>query len=147
MGVVARRYAAAAVLAIALGACGDGGGGPPAVNVTGTYNATFFTVTPVGGAAIDVLLAPGGGSLTITLNANLTTSGTLVVPASRQPPSPPPVNINASMAGTYTVAGGVVNFDQAANTFMKDLPFSVQGGTLVGSATFGTNIINVVLSK
>lgn len=103
-------------------ACGGGDDttGPGGLQA-GTYVATTFVVQPAGQAPINVLGA--GGSLSITINANGTTSGALVVPAAVTGGAA----VNESMAGTVTVTQLTVTFQQTADTFVRDLSWSRQG--------------------
>jgi hypothetical protein len=108
--------------------------------VAGQYTATTFTVVESGNT-IDVLAA--GGSLTITLTTSGTTTGQLIVPASVTGGSP----LVASMDGTYTLTNGVVTFSQSADTFVRNMPFTVQGKTLTGSSIFSGATVSVVLTR
>lgn len=88
----------------------------------------------------DVLAA--GGSLTITLTANGTTTGQLFVPAALNGGTP----LTESMDGTFTPSSGVVTFSQAADTFVRDMPFTVLGKSLAGSKDFSGTTITVLLT-
>ena len=107
--------------------------------LAGTYVATTFTLS--GDVAGDVL-AEGGG-LTITLNADGTTAGSLFVPASLSGGE----DFNASMAGTFTLADETVTFTQEADTFVRDVTWTVDGSQLRGSGTFSEVTMTVVLSR
>lgn len=122
---------------LALGACGETTGPE---SVAGQYTATTFTVVESGNTT-DVLAA--GGSLTITLTTSGTTTGQLIVPASVTGGSP----LVASMDGTYTLTNGVVILSQSADTFVRDMPFTVQGKTLTGSSIFSGVTVSVVLTR
>jgi hypothetical protein len=93
-------------------------------DLAGSYSATVFKVTPAGQATIDVLAA--GGSLTITITGNNTTSGTLSIPASLNGGVP----FTASMEGTVTLSGSTVAFQQTADTFVRDLSWTFAGNSL-----------------
>ena len=128
-------------LALALGlaslaACGDD---PVSVELLGDYVAVVFTATPTGQTPIDVLAA--GGSLNIALYSDSTTTGMLVVPASANNG----VALNESMAGTFTRVGNTVTFDQAADTFVRDMDFTISGRAMGGTHDFGNVTITVNL--
>ena len=126
------------ISALAFVACGGSEGdntGPLAL--AGTYNATEFTTTGTSGQTNELA---AGSTLNITLNSNGSTTGHLHLAATSGHPA-----LDRDMAGTWTQSGMTVNFDQSADTFVRDLPFAVvaQGSTwsLVGDGTFsGTNV-------
>jgi hypothetical protein len=111
----------------------------PEATLAGTYVATTFTLS--GDITGDVLAA--GGGLTITLDADGTTDGTLFVPASLNDGE----DFNANMAGTFTVVNGTVTFTQDADTFVRDLTWTVDGSGLGGSGTFSGVTITIVLNR
>jgi hypothetical protein len=115
---VIRRVLAASLLAAA-GACSS----TDASALAGNYVATTFQVTPSGPGTIDVLAQ--GGSLGITIANDNSTSGTLFVPASVAGAA-----FTESMAGTAVQTGNTVRFTQSADTFVRDLTFTVSGATL-----------------
>jgi hypothetical protein len=131
------RHAYFGAWVLLLAACGDATGPE---GVAGSYTATTFT-TVQSGNTTNVLTA--GGSLSINLTADGATTGQLFVPAS--------VNggtaLNASMAGTFTVTNGIVTFTQSADSFVRDMPFTVSGKTLTGSKVFSGTTVNVVLIR
>jgi hypothetical protein len=128
------------LIALALAGCGDDDDptGPPAS--TGAYEATTWTVTE-GGTTTDVLAA--GGSFAITLTSQGTTTGRLFVPAAVTGEG----DFDADLTGTWTQRGAIVEFSHAADTFVRDMPFTVQGATLVGDHTFGGARIRVTLTR
>ena len=73
--------------------------------------------------------------------SNGTTTGTLVVPA----PLNNGVAINESMAGTFTRNGDTVTFDQSADTFVRDMTFTVVGNVMTGSLSSGGETVAVTL--
>lgn len=130
-----RRIPATLAIASMLSACG--GDTPTETNVlAGSYRATTFRVTPSGQAATDVLAQ--SGSLTITIGTDNATSGSLVLPASVTGGTA----LTENMAGTAVRTGNAVQFQQAADTFVRDLTWTVSGNALtvadqaVGSARF-----------
>jgi hypothetical protein len=131
---------AAAVMFLTTACGGDGTG--PADSVTGTYVATVFSVTPTGQAPINVLAA--GGSLGITIAANNSTSGTLSIPASVTGTTA----FTADMAGTALVTSSTVQFQQAADSFVRDLTWSRTGTSLtVVAQTAGSASHTITLTR
>ncbi|MGQ0701709.1 MAG: hypothetical protein ACT4PM_01085 [Gemmatimonadales bacterium] len=93
---------------------------------TGTYAASLiFRVTPPGGEPIDV--RGPGGSLSITIRRDGTTTGSLHLPASVTGGAP----FTGSMEGTAVITGLTVRFEQEADTFVRDLLWSRIEDTLV----------------
>jgi hypothetical protein len=92
-------------LLLLLAACGDDAIGPS--DIAGQYAATSFELVQ-GPDTSDVIA--GGGTLTITLTANGTTTGQLFVPAALNGGTP----FTASMDGTFSVSNGVVTFTQVS---------------------------------
>jgi len=97
-------------------ACGDSTS--PGTTVAGNYTAVFFNTTPTGGTARDEIQA--GSTLTLNLNSDGTTSGHLHVAANGASPV-----FDADMAGTWSLNGDVVSFTQAADTFVRNMAFTV----------------------
>jgi hypothetical protein len=116
-------------------ACGSDSPTQSSSPVAGAYVATVFRVTPAGEPTIDVLAQ--GGTLSITIAADNTTTGSLTLPASIAG-----TDLSLSMAGTAVVSGSTVTFQQLGDTFVRDLTFTVSGNTLsvanqlAGDATF-----------
>ncbi len=108
-------------------------------SLAGTYVATEFTLA--GEVSGDVLAA--GGSLSITLNADGTTSGSVFVPAALNDGE----DFTASLAGTFTVADGSITFTQDADTFVRDITWEVDGTRLRGAGTFSGVTFTVVLTR
>ena len=99
------RAAAAAVVTIS--ACGRNPFTPTVADMAGTYSATTFTSTN-GATTTDHLAV--GGSLTLTLGPDGTTTGRLFVPGGAEGGG----DLDADMAGTWTLTGSTVDFAQAA---------------------------------
>jgi hypothetical protein len=127
-----------ALLAIALASCDDDPTGP--TTPTGAYEATSWTGTS-GGTTTDVLAA--GGSFAITLTPQGTTTGHLFIPDAVTGEG----DFDSDLTGTWTQSGSIVEFNHTADTFVRDMPFTVQGTTLVGDRTFGDLRIRVTLTK
>jgi hypothetical protein len=117
-------------------ACSDYTSAPNPPEGVGSYAATTFTTTANGVTQDQLAL---GVTLTLTLAADGTTAGSLLVPAASDTP--------VDLAGTWSRAGTVVTFHHATPTFIDVLPFDLQGRTLVAAGTVGTNVIRVTLSR
>lgn len=135
-------YASRCMLAgLALFACGEGTPFSPTVeNVAGSYQATTLTATESGITA-DLLLL--GASLTVVLNQDGTTTGRLLAPGLGQNGA----DVDEDLAGTWTLEGSTVNFDQPGDTFVRDVPFTAEPNRLSAEGTFDGVIIRVVLTK
>ena len=129
-----------ATAALALFACGEASA-PTVASVAGSYAATEFTVAEAGGAAVDYLDL--GATITLTLSADGSTSGQLFVPDGGEGGG----DFVASLLGTWALAGNVVSLAHEADTFLRDMTFTVDGGDLVGSATFSGATITVRLTS
>ncbi|HEV8357148.1 MAG TPA: hypothetical protein VGQ17_10330 [Gemmatimonadales bacterium] len=134
-----RRFALAPTLAIAMACAGDTFS-PTTANVAGAYTATVFTAT-TGGLTINLLAA--GASLTATLAEGGTVTGHLFVPGGAEGDG----NLDADLAGTWTLTGNSVRFTQAADTFVRDVFFVASENRLTGDATFNGTAVHVVLTK
>jgi hypothetical protein len=128
------RLLAASLLILAAG-CGDDH------DVT-TYAATTFQVTQTGQNPQNILAA--GGSLTIAIAADNSTGGSLFIPASAAGGTA----FIADMAGTASFSGSTVTFTQGADTFVRDLTFTVVGSTLqVTNQIVSGTTYNITLTK
>jgi hypothetical protein len=128
--------------AAAMTACGSDSTAP-ADSIAGSYAATTF-VTTGGSGQTNQLLA--GSTLTMVLNSNGTTTGHLHVAASGNNPA-----LDADMAGTWLLNGTMVTFDQSADTFVRDMNFTLSStGTkweLTGDDSFAGTRIQVTLTQ
>jgi hypothetical protein len=107
----------------------------------GTYVATTFQATLDGLGAINVLTA--GGSLTVTVSANNSLNGTLHLPASLAGE-----DFTASMTGTMVAAGVGVSLQQSADSFVRDLIWTVGTNTLsVTNQRAGTATFTITLTR
>lgn len=113
---------------------------PPPNPILGTYQATVLTVV-IPGQTIDVLAS--GGSLTITLATNGTTSGRFFAPGAAENGQ----DLDASMAGTWSQTGTTVRFVQNADTFVRDATWAVVAPTLRTTFVSGTTTVTAVLTK
>ena len=110
-------------------------------SLAGTYAATTFSLS--GDVTEDVLAA--GGSLTITFDAGGTTSGSLFVPATSSAGGG--VDFTADMAGTFSLENDSITLTQVADSFVRDLVWTVNGDRINGTGTFSGVTITVVLSR
>jgi len=136
-----RAYAALAyALVISVTACGSDDEGLVApFEVSGTFTATELKTTTAG---VTTNQLAAGASVSLVLNSDGSTLGRLIIPASTSPA------IDASLVGRWALlANGDVDLTMAADTFLRDMIFSVSGNTLVGDQTFGTTRIQIVLTK
>jgi len=108
--------------------------------VSGAYHATTFTARQAG-ATTDFLTA--GGSITLTLTVSGTTSGRVFVPGGGDTGG----DFDEDLAGTWTLQGSTVTLDHPADTFLRDMRFTVNGHQLSSEATFSDVTITVVLAK
>jgi hypothetical protein len=140
---ISRLRRLALVSTVVLSGAGCSGGEPivqPNIDITGNYVATYFHVTPTGKPMIDVLAR--GGSLTIQIAANKTTTGTLISPqdvvGSAQ---------NVSMAGTVSQSGHSVVFSQTVDNFVRQVGWLAGGGTIATDTNDGSARIEVILTR
>lgn len=101
---------------VALAGCSDST--EPGNSPVGNYTAIQFVTTGTSGQTNQLLI---GSSLQINLAANGTTTGHLHLAASGGDPA-----FDADMAGTWTRNGNVIEFSQAADTFVRDMAFTLQ---------------------
>jgi len=120
--------------------CGSDSPSQPS-SLAGTYVATVVRVTPTGDSTIDVLAA--GGSLSVTIASDNTASGSLSIPASVAG-----TPFTASMAGTVVQSGSTVQFQQTADTFVRNLTFTIVGNTLQAtSQVAGAGSFTITLTR
>ena len=131
--------AVALTLVLALSGCDDDGSFSPTVdNVAGAYSATTFTLT-VAVATVDQLVL--GSEVELALAPDGTTTGHLFVPGGEG------ADLDADLTGTWALSRGGVTFDQAADTFIRDVRFTADRNRLIGEATIGHQIVALVLTK
>jgi hypothetical protein len=109
-------------------------------SVAGSYSATSFTVTESGGTT-NILAA--GGSITLTLTAAGVTSGRLFVPGGAEDGG----DFDEALTGTWTLQDSTVTLEHDADTFLRDMTFTVRGQQLVGEETFSDVTVAVVFTK
>jgi hypothetical protein len=110
-------------------------------SIVGNYTATTFQLTLTGQLAVDVLKA--GGSLSLSIAADNSTSGTLSLS-----PSITGSPFTADLTGTAVQSGNTVHFQQTADTFVRDLTFTVSGNTLQATnQAAGLGTFTIVLTR
>lgn len=144
------RILVACLALFATTACDNGPAGPDTgltmneiagrYGAYGDYGALELT-TLADGETVDWLAA--GGSVDLTLSADGTTAGSLHVPGADENGS----DFEADLAGSWTLVGDTVRFEQAADTFIRDVPLAVEGSTLVGDRSFGEVRVRMVLRR
>ena len=139
------RYRLSAILFLAslagTMACSDDPGLQP--TAAGVYTATELSAS-VDGDETDLLLA--GAELTITLTEAGTTTGTLVVPAAFTESGS---EETFSLEGTYDYDSdtGIVTFDHPADTFIRDIDWTLTGTELHGELVNGTTTVTATLVR
>jgi hypothetical protein len=133
------RLWATVAAAVLLAACSDSTA-PTMRSVAGSYSATSFTVTESGGTT-NILAA--GGSITLTLTAAGVTSGRLFVPGGAEDGG----DFDEALTGTWTLQDSTVTLEHDADTFLRDMTFTVRGQQLVGEETFSDVTVAVVFTK
>lgn len=97
---------------------------------SGAFGALTFTTVDSGNVT-DLLDA--GASISLRLNADGTTEGELFIPGAGEDGS----DVDESLAGTWHLAGGTVTLEHDADTFLREMQFTIVGGRLEGDRTFG----------
>ena len=132
------RALAGAVLFLA--ACDSPTEPPTVASVAGEYTATEFRVTTPG-ESVDLLQE--GVELDIDLRADGTTAGRLFAPGLDEDGG----DLDADLAGRWTLQGDTVRFQHDADTFLRDMDFIAQGSRLEGNRDFGGARIRITLRK
>ena len=100
-------------------ACGGGDStGPQSSALAGSYTALLWTTTGNSGQTNQLVI---GSTLQITLNNDRSTTGHMHLAASGGNPA-----MDFDMAGTWAQSGNSVDFTQAADTFFRDMTFTIQ---------------------
>jgi hypothetical protein len=137
------RASATFAIVAAVTACGSDSTTPPDTGIAGTYRATEFVTTGGSGQRNELL---AGSTLVMVLNASGTTTGQLHVAASGSTPA-----FDADMAGTWTRNGNVVTFTQNADTFVRNMDFTLSSNgsawMLAGDKGFSGTRIQVTLTQ
>jgi hypothetical protein len=127
-------------LTVVLTACGGDSFSPTVDNVAGSYSASTFTLTTPSGTTN--LLAVGA-AVDVTLAADGTTTGRLFVPGGAEGGG----DLEADLAGTWTLTGNTVTFNQSADTFIRDVEFTAGANRLTSEGIFGGQTIRLVLTR
>ena len=109
----------------------------------GSYTAIILVMTQ---NSVPTNVLAGGGSFTMTLAPDGTTSGRLHIIGSTAYPA-----VDADMAGTWTRNGDEIDFTQSADTFVRNMTFRIEQITdsvwsLVGDDVFDATRVNVTLA-
>lgn len=129
-----KAWLALALVVPALTGCKD-------EELQGTYTATSFTYATTGAAAKDVLAA--GGSITLTIFNNFTTSGTMSIPASVTGGSA----VQVSLLGEASRQGDQVTLQLITDSLLDGIVLTHSGGSLTGTAIASGTTITVTLSR
>jgi hypothetical protein len=131
----------ASLLAVAaVVACSDSFN-PTIENVAGDYTLQTFMTTDTAGTTD---WRATGATLTLSLDTNRTASGHLHVPGGGEGGG----DLDADMAGTWTLVGKSVTVDQTADTFVRDMTWKpILGGLLAAERSFGGTLVRVQLQK
>ena len=132
------KWLSSLVAALTLVACSDAFK-PSIQNVSGVYRAQSFTTTDSGGthdwiakgASLVLLLAPPGVSGGQLILPDTTSGGFTIM----------------LLEGTWTLHGDVVDFDQPADTFVRDVAWIATKDRLTADQTFSGTRIKVVLLR
>jgi len=124
-------------------ACG-GSDEPSSSPFAGGYAATTFRTTGTSGQQDQLVI---GSTLQINLAENGTTSGHLHTAAYAGSPA-----FDGDMAGTWTASGNTVHFTQAADTFVRNMIFTVGTNAngvmiLTGDQTFSGTRVELTLTR
>ena len=139
--VVRRHFRAAFLVMSVTGFASGCGESTTPSTIAGTWVATSFQFTQVGQAPVNVLAI--GGGMSITIATNNATTGTLTIPGSLIGGS----DLSLSMAGTAIRTGNTVEFDQAADSFVRDVAWTLAGNTLRGTRTDSGVTVEITLTR
>ncbi|HEX2189472.1 MAG TPA: hypothetical protein VHG51_11265 [Longimicrobiaceae bacterium] len=135
-----RSLRALAGAALLLAACESPTEPPTVASVAGEYTATQFDVTTA-----DEVIHPlrSGGELDLTLRADGTTAGRLFLPGMDEDGG----DMDADLAGSWTLRGDTVRLRHDADTFLRDVDFIAQGRRLEATHAFGDARVRLTLRK
>lgn len=139
----------AITLAFSAAACSDDDPVEPTPltmkDVAGTYVASgevgSLIITGEDDETIDLL--EQGAEIEIELDADGTTAGQLFVPEGDEDGS----DLEADLAGTWTLKGDTVQLKHDADTFLRDMKFVVNKKELVGSDEISDGVLKATLVK
>lgn len=128
------------LLLLTLSCGGDDPFTPTVQNVAGSYQASSLTGTQSG---ITVNLLSLGATVAIVLNEDGTTTGRVFAPGLDVGGQ----DLDVDLAGTWTLQGETVTFEQTGDTFIRDVPFTVGRNRLQGESTFGGVLVRLTLTR
>ena len=112
--------------------------------LVGTWLATTFRVVPPGRAQQDVLAAGGTLGVNVANSAAFITAGTVILP----PAVTGGATYNASLAGTAVKTGNTVQIATTADTFVRDLIFTLNENRLEAlNEVVGGTTYDIVLTR
>jgi hypothetical protein len=123
-----------------LAACGDNPN-DPMQEVAGSYTATTLSATR-GSTTFNLLEA--GALIEITLIPQGQTTGRFVTPAAFSESGQVEED---NLVGTWTLTGARVRLSHAADTYLRDSEFRVEGNTLVSELSNSGTTIRTVLTR
>ena len=110
--------------------------------IIGTFLATTFTAAPTGQPPVNMLAR--GATVGINIANNLVTAGSLVLP----PSATGGAAFTANLAGVADTTGGRVRFLQPADSFVRDLVFTlVQNRLEAVNQTVADTVYTLVLTR
>jgi hypothetical protein len=149
ISLLTRSLLTSLAVGFAAGGCSDSTSSPTGINassappatVDGSYHATKLAAKQ--GSSTTDLLA-GGAQISLVLTSTATTTGTIVIPAAY---SESGTEETLALDGTYTYdpGTGTVTFDQAADTFVRDMTWNAGGTKLHGTLDTGTYVLTATL--
>jgi len=128
------RIPVSILAAVGLLACGGDPFTASVDTVAGHYHASVLTITQ-GSTTSDLLQA--GGSVDITLNADGTTSGRLLIPGGGETGQ----DLDVDLVGTWALTDGQVSFTQEGDTFIRDVPFTAARNSLSAEHSFNPGTV------
>ncbi|MDB4917214.1 MAG: hypothetical protein JWM95_4858 [Gemmatimonadetes bacterium] len=133
------RTFAGAILMMTLAACSDSI--TDVVTPAGDYRATQFTTTTNGAVSDQIAL---GATVRLILQVGGATSGSLFLPRA----STGTADQTISMDGTWTVSSGnIVQLQQNADTFLRNLPLHFENNALTGDQLQGGTRVHIVFTR
>jgi len=109
--------------------------------MAGDYHVTSFTTTDTLGTTVNWVAI--GATLTLSLTTNDSVTGHIFVPGG----GPGGADLDADMAGTWHLVGDIVTFNQAADTFVRNVAFIASKNRLSGDQSFSSTRIRITLTK
>lgn len=144
------HFLSISLLTFTLAACGSSDTiapiTPTVQSVSGPYraahvdgsSANFGVLTTTTSAGVTTDELGKGASIQLTLNANGTTAGRIIVPDG---------SLDADLTGTWLLTGNQVTLNQSADTFLRDIKFTATGDQLDGASKFSGTTVHVTLRR